>query len=146
MQKREQGFSLLELMIVIVILGMLVAVLAPKIIDRPDEARVTKAQVDMRQLGFALKLYKLDSGMYPNTEQGLKALIKKPDLPPLPRNWKEGGYLETQQSPKDPWGNEYIYRSPGDEGRSYEIISLGSDGEPGGEGIAKDLKSWELGS
>lgn len=138
------GFSLLELMIVIVILALLATALVPNLMDRPDEARVTKAKMDIRQIEFALKLYKLDNGNFPTTDQGLKALIMKPDTKPEPRNYRSGGYLESSDTPKDPWGNEFIYRAPGDSGRNYDIISLGSDGEEGGEGFAQDINSWEI--
>jgi len=139
-----KGFSLIELMVVIVILGLLATFLLPKIIDRPDEARITKAKSDIKAIESALKLYKLDNGFYPTTEQGLSALITKPTIEPIPKNWKRGGYLDTNSIPKDPWGNNYIYRSPGEEDRDYEIISLGADGKEGGEGINADIKSYEI--
>ncbi len=144
MKNSMYGFSLIELMIVIVILGLLASVLVPKIMDRPDEARVTKAQVDMRQLEFALKLYKLDNSGYPSTEQGLEALISKPDTGKEPRNYRESGYLEAESIPTDPWGEEYIYRSPGEGNRDYEIISLGADGKEGGSGADADIRNWEI--
>lgn len=140
----EYGFSLIEILIVIVILGLLATVLAPRIIDRPDEARVTKATVDIKQLETALKLYKLDNGRYPTTGQGLEALIQKPSRNPIPRNYKEGGYLEMQTIPLDPWGLPYQYASPGRERRPFEIISLGADSQEGGEGFDADIKSWEI--
>lgn len=143
MSKSASGFSLLELMIVMVILGLLAAVLVPKIMDRPSEARVTKAVADMRALETALRFYKLDNGRYPTTEQGLDALIHEPDEPPTPNNWRTGGYLEASSTPKDPWGSEYRYRSPGEDDRDYEITSLGADSEEGGEGYDKDINSWE---
>lgn len=139
-----KGFSLIELMVVIVILGLLATFLLPKIIDRPDEARITKAKSDIKAIESALKLYKLDNGFYPTTEQGLSALITQPTIEPIPKNWKRGGYLDTNSIPKDPWGNNYIYRSPGEEERDYEIISLGADGKEGGEGINADIKSYEI--
>lgn len=139
-----KGFSLIELMVVIVILGLLATFLLPKIIDRPDEARITKAKSDIKAIESALKLYKLDNGFYPTTEQGLSALITQPTIEPIPKNWKRGGYLDTNSIPKDPWGNNYIYRSPGEEDRDYEIISLGADGKEGGEGINADIKSYEI--
>lgn len=139
-----RGFSLIELMIVVVILGLLAGVLVPRIMDRPDEARVTTAKTDISTLEQALRLYYLDNGNYPTTEQGLEALINKPDSEPVPNNWRSGGYLEASSVPKDPWGNEYIYRSPGDEGRDYEIISLGADGEEGGSGFDSEIRSWEI--
>lgn len=140
----HSGFSLIELMIVVVILGLMATLLVPRIMDRPDEARVAKAKVDIRTLQSALRLYRLDNGVYPTTEQGLSALIRKPDIPPLPRNFRDGGYLEATSVPRDPWGNEYRYRSPGQQGRDFEITSLGSDGREGGTGFARDIHSWEL--
>ena len=142
MEKR--GFTLIELLIVIVILGILATFLVPKIMKKPDEARVTKAKNDIMSIETALKMYKIDNGMYPSTVQGLKALIQKPETPPIPQHYKEGGYLDTSSTPKDPWGNPYIYRSPGENNRPYEIISLGADGKEGGSGVNADIKSWEL--
>ncbi|WP_320006661.1 type II secretion system major pseudopilin GspG [Maridesulfovibrio sp.] len=143
LKKDQRGFSLIELMIVIVILGLLASMLVPKIMDRPNEARVTKAKMDMKALDSALKLYKLDTGRYPTTEQGLQALITKPETRPVPRNYRKGGYLDSASTPVDPWGYDYIYRSPGEEGRPYELISLGADGMEGGEDYDADIKSWE---
>lgn len=142
-EKNQRGFSLIELMIVIVILGLLASMLVPKIMDRPNEARVTKCKLDMKALDSALKLYKLDTGRYPTTEQGLLALIKKPDARPVPRNYRKGGYLDSTTVPVDPWGFEYIYRSPGGDDRAYDIISLGADGMEGGKDFDADIKSWE---
>ncbi len=130
-------------MIVVVILGLLAGILVPRIMDRPDEARVTRARMDMSTIESALRFYRLDNGMYPTTRQGLEALVKKPDISPLPRSWRSGGYLETSSLPRDPWGNHYIYRSPGQNGRDYEIISLGADGQEGGSGFNEDINSWE---
>lgn len=141
---RQRGFSLIELMIVVVILGLLATLLVPRIMDRPEEARVSKAMMDIRTLESTLRLYRLDNGMYPTTEQGLTALVRRPETGPTPRNYRSGGYLEGASVPRDPWGNEYLYRSPGEQQRDYEIISLGADGKEGGAGFAKDLKSWEL--
>lgn len=143
MRGSQSGFSLIELMVVIVILGLLASVLVPKIMDRPDEARVTKAQMDIKVIGQALKLFKLDNGFYPTTEQGLMALVKKPDSTPEPRRYRAGGYLDGSSVPRDPWGMEYVYRSPGDSGRDFEIISFGADGEEGGDGVSADIRSWE---
>jgi general secretion pathway protein G len=140
----KKGFSLIELMVVIVILGLLATFLLPKIINRPDEARITKAKSDIKTIESALKLYKLDNGIYPTTEQGLQALITKPETEPIPKNWKKGGYLDTNSLPKDPWGNNYIYRSPGENERDYEIISLGADGKEGGQDNDADIKSYEI--
>ncbi len=142
--KNKSGFTLIEIMVVVVILGILATFLVPKIINRPDEARITKVRNDIKAIESALKLYKIDNGFYPTTEQGLMALIEEPDIEPIPRNWKKGGYLNSEEPPKDAWGNEYIYRSPGSEERDYEIISYGADGKEGGEGINADIKSYEL--
>ncbi len=139
----SRGFSLIELMIVVVILGLLAGLLVPRIMDRPEEAKVTKARMDMRTIESALRFYRLDNGFYPTTEQGLEALVSRPESNPVPRNWRSGGYLEASSVPRDPWGSEYIYRSPGDEGREYEIISLGADGKEGGSGFNREIRSWE---
>lgn len=141
--KRDKGFTLIELMVVIVILGVLAAIIAPKIIGRTDEAKVTEAKVQIKNFETALKLYKLDNGVYPSTEQGLDALVEKPATGIIPRNWKEGGYLEKKKVPSDPWGNPYIYVSPGLHG-DYDIISYGADGARGGEGFSSDIESWSI--
>ncbi len=140
----RKGFTLIELLVVIVILGILATFIVPKIMQKPNEARVVKAKNDIMALETALKMYKMDNGMYPTTIQGLKALIKKPDVPPIPQHYKPGGYLDTDKVPLDPWGHPYIYRSPGENGRPFEIISLGADGKVGGTGVNADIKSWEL--
>jgi len=139
----QAGFSLIELMVVIVILGLLATMLVPRIMDRPDEARVTKAMLDIRALESALKLYRLDNGFYPTSDQGLAALVVKPGSSPVPRNWNAKGYLDSTSVPRDPWGYEYIYRAPGSDNRDYEILSLGADGRAGGEGINRDIASYE---
>jgi len=139
-----KGFTLIELMIVIVIIGILATLLVPRIMDRPEEARRIKAKTDIKTIESALKLYKLDNGNYPLTEQGLQALIRKPDSQPVPRKWKEGGYLESANVPKDPWSNPYYYTSPTPDGKDYEIISYGSDGEPGGTGKNADISSKDI--
>lgn len=143
MEKDSRGFTLIELMVVIVILGILAAVIAPRLIGRTDEAKVTEAKVQIRNFETALKLYKLDNGFYPSTEQGLDALVVKPSVGLIPARWRDGGYLEKKSVPKDPWGNPYIYSSPGLNG-DYDIISFGADGMRGGEGFNKDLESWNL--
>ncbi len=143
-KRKNAGFTLIEIMVVVVILGILGTFLVPKIINRPDEARLTKVRNDIKAIESALKLYKIDNGFYPTTEQGLQALIEKPDREPIPRNWKKGGYLDSEQPPKDAWGNDYVYRSPGSEDRDYEIISYGADGKEGGEEMNADIKSYEL--
>jgi len=136
-----RGFTLIEVMVVIVILGVLAALIIPKVMSRPDEARITAAKQDISSVAQALKLYRLDNMRYPTTEQGLMALVKKPSTPPVPPNWKGNGYLE--RLPKDPWGNPYQYLQPGLHGE-IDIMSLGADGAPGGEGSDADIGSWEL--
>ena len=138
---RPAGFTLLEVMVVVVILGVLAALVVPKIISRPDEARVIAAKQDIASLAQALKLYRLDNLRYPLTEQGLQALVEKPVSPPLPPNWKTGGYIE--RLPKDPWGNQYQYLNPGLRGE-IDVFSFGADGAPGGEGNDADIGSWNL--
>jgi general secretion pathway protein G len=139
----SRGFTLIELMVVIIILGILAMYIGPKIMGRPEEAKQVKARVDIAALETALKLYKLDVGVYPGTEQGLQALIEKPETGNIPNKWREGGYLEKSIVPKDPWGNEFVYLSPGVHG-DFDIISYGSDGVPGGEGQNKDINNWEI--
>lgn len=139
----NRGFTLIELMVVIVILSILAVWVAPKIMGRPDQAKQVKARVDMQSIETALRLYRLDSGMYPSTEQGLEALVAAPATGRIPKNWREGGYLDRGRVPKDPWGNEYVYLSPGVHGE-YDIISYGADGSPGGEGYDVDINSWEI--
>ena len=141
--KTNHGFTLIELMVVIVILGILVSFIAPRLMGRPDEAKQVKARIQMESLETAIKLYKLDSGMYPTTEQGLQALVEQPQTGTLPKKWRKGGYLEKGRVPKDPWGNEFVYLSPGAQG-DYDIISYGADGVPGGEEFDKDINSWEI--
>ncbi len=137
----QGGFTLIEVMVVIVILGILAAVVVPRIMDRPDTARIAKVKQDIRTLESALNLYKLDNFTYPSTDQGLEALVKKPSGEPEPRNWKEGGYID--RLPKDPWGNDYQYLNPGVHG-PIDIYSLGADGQEGGEGINADIGNWNL--
>jgi len=137
--RRATGFTLIEIMVVVVILGILAALIVPKIISRPDEARISAARQDVATLAQALKLYKLDNLAYPTTDQGLQALVNKPAAAPIPMNWKTGGYLE--RLPKDPWGHDYRYLNPGLHGE-IDIYSLGADGEPGGEGNDADVGNW----
>jgi general secretion pathway protein G len=139
----NRGFTLIELMVVIVILSILAVYVAPKIMGRPDQAKQVKAAVDIQSIETALRLYRLDNGFYPTTEQGLEALVAAPATGRIPKNWREGGYLERGRVPKDPWGNEYVYLSPGVHGE-YDIISYGADGSPGGEGYDADINSWEI--
>jgi general secretion pathway protein G len=139
-RNKRAGFTLIELMIVVAILGLLAYVLVPRIMERPEEARRIRARVDIKTIESALKLYKVDNGTYPTTEQGLAALIKKPDQDPIPKSWREGGYLEGSAI-KDAWGNPFEYTSPGSDGRDFEIISYGYDGKPGGTGRDADISS-----
>ena len=136
---RRRGFTLIEIMVVVVILGILATIIVPKIMGRPDDARRTKASVDIKSVETALNMYRLDSGSYPSTEQGLEALINKPASGQIPRTWRTGGYLP--KLPRDPWGTEYLYLSPGVHG-DYDLFSYGSDGEEGGEGKDADITSW----
>lgn len=138
---RQRGFTLLEIMVVVVILGILAALVVPKVISRPDEARVMAAKQDIASLMQALKLYRLDNQRYPATEQGLQALVARPAIAPLPPNWKTGGYVE--RLPKDPWGNPYQYLNPGVRSE-IDIFSFGADGAIGGEGNDADIGSWYL--
>jgi len=137
--KRQLGFTLIEVMVVVVILGILAAIVVPRVMDRPDAARITKARADIRALESALNLYKLDNFGYPNTDQGLQALVNKPSGTPEPRNWKK--YMD--RMPKDPWGNDYQYLSPGVQG-AVDIFSFGADGQLGGEDSNADIGNWNL--
>jgi general secretion pathway protein G len=139
----NRGFTLIELMVVIVILGILAGLIVPRIMSRPEEARQAKARIQIESLETALKLYKLDNGSYPSTEQGLQALVEPPEVGNLPGRWREGGYLEKGKVPKDPWSNEYIYLCPGTY-YDYDIISYGADGEPDGEGKGSDITNWDV--
>jgi general secretion pathway protein G len=141
-KRGESGFTLIELMVVIVILGILAGLIIPRIMGRPDEARRAKARMQIESIETALKLYKLDSGNYPTTEQGLQALVEQPSVGPPAKNWRQGGYLERGKVPKDPWDKDFVYISPGAHG-DFDLSSLGADGEPGGEGKNKDINSWE---
>ncbi len=138
----QRGLTLIELMVVIVILTILASFIAPRLMGRPDEARRSQARIQIEGLETALNLYKLDNGNYPTTEQGLKALVEPPGSGQLAGNWREGGYLEKGKVPKDPWGNEFVYVSPGSHGE-YDLSSRGADGEAGGDGKNKDINSWE---
>jgi general secretion pathway protein G len=136
----QAGFTLIEIMVVIAIIGILATMIVPKIMGRPDEARATAAKQDVGTIIQALKLYRLDIGRYPSTEQGLKALVEKPVSEPVPQNWKAGGYLESL--PKDPWGNVYQYSNPGTHGE-IDVYSFGADGKPGGTALDTDIGNWQ---
>ena len=138
----ERGFTLIELMVVIVILGILAGLIIPRIMGRPDEARRAKARIQMEAIETSLKLYKLDNGNYPTTDQGLQALVEAPTIGTLPKNWRQGGYLERNKVPKDPWDNDYVYLCPGVHGE-FDLSSYGADGQPGGDDKNKDINSWE---
>jgi general secretion pathway protein G len=141
--RHERGFTLIELMVVIVILGILAGFIVPKIMGRPEEARRMKARVQIESIETALKLYKLDNGSYPTTEQGLQALVEPPSVGELAKHWRKGGYLEKGKVPLDPWENEFIYLSPGVNG-DFDLSSYGKDGQPGGEDVNADINNWEL--
>ena len=142
--KHSKGFTLIELMIVIVIIGIFAAILMPRIMDSPEQAKRAKAKMEIRGIESALKMYKIDNGIYPTTEQGLEALLKKPDTAPVPNKWREGGYLEGNAVPKDPWDNPYYYVSPTEDGKDFEIVSYGRDKEIGGTGRDADISSADL--
>lgn len=139
--RKSGGFTLIEIMVVIVILGVLGALVVPNVLGRTGEARVKAAQVDLRAIGTALDMYRMDNFVYPSTDQGLQALVSAPSGFPEARNWNPDGYLK--RMPKDPWGNDYQYVSPGANG-PYDLFSLGADGRPGGEGEAADLFAADL--
>ena len=137
-KNRQQGFTLIEIMVVVIIIGILAAIVAPNVIGRVDDAQITKANAEIGNIGNALKFYRLDNFAYPTTEQGLEALVTKPNDPNV-KNWKPGGYLD--RLPRDPWGNPYLYLNPGNNSE-IDIYTLGRDGRPGGEGLDADLGNW----
>ena len=137
----RKGFTLIEILVVVMILGILATVIIPRIMDKPDIARVTKAKMDINAIKGALAMYKLDNSAYPTTEQGLDALVSKPTSGKIPKKWNPDGYLS--KVPKDPWDNEYLYLSPGSHG-DFDIVCLGADGEMGGQDFNADIYSWEL--
>jgi general secretion pathway protein G len=139
----NRGFTLIEIMVVVVILALLAALVGPRIMGRSDDAKVADAKVQIRNIESALKLFKLDNGFYPGTEQGLQALVEKPAVGQVPKNYKAEGYLESKKIPKDPWGNDYLYLSPGEHG-DYDLCSYGADGVKGGEGKDADICSWDI--
>lgn len=138
---QSRGFTLIEIMVVIVILGILAALVVPKVVGRADDARVTAAKQDIAQIMQALNLYRLDNGRYPTQEQGLQALVSKPSAAPVPTSWRSGGYLS--KMPNDPWKNPYQYANPGLR-HDMEVYSLGADGKPGGNEFDADIGSWDL--
>ena len=142
-KRNEKGFTLIEIMVVIIILGILASYVAVRITGQTEDARRTQAKVQIETIETALKMYILDNGSYPSTEQGLQALVEAPTTGRLPRKWRDGGYLEKGRIPKDPWKSEYIYLSPGVHG-DFDIMSFGNDNNPGGEGKDADVNNWEI--
>ena len=138
---RHDGFTLIEIMVVVIIIGLLAAVVVPQFLSKVDDARVTKAKADVQAMQTALTMFKLDNYVYPTTDMGLKALAQKPDAATI-KNWRSGGYL--QRVNKDPWGNDYVYVNPGTHGGDYDLYSMGADGQPGGEKINGDIGNWNL--
>jgi len=138
-KKNEKGFTLIEILVVVMILGLLISLAAPRLIGRTDDAKVVKAKADISAIEQALNLYKLDSGTYPTSDQGLEALVEEPASGDVPRNWRDGGYLE--RVPVDPWNGPYLYAS---DGRSYVLRSLGADGKEGGDGYDADIDSRDF--
>ena len=137
----ERGFTLIEIMVVVIIIGLLAAVIVPTVLSKVDDARVAKAKQDIQSLEAALSMYYLDNSKYPTSEQGLTALVQQPTDPSI-KHWKPGGYLERVS--KDPWGNPYLYVFPGTHGKQYDLFTLGADGQPGGDGINADVGNWNL--
>jgi general secretion pathway protein G len=142
--KNKNGFTLIEILVVIIIISILAGIVGVAVFRHPAEARVTAAKTQIKILKEALQLYKMEQNRYPTQQQGLEALCKKPTTPPIPERYPEEGYLASQNLPLDPWGNPYIYLSPGRKNESYEIITYGSDGTPDGEGDAADISSSDL--
>ena len=142
--RNQKGFTLIEIMVVVIILGLLAGLVLPRILGQEEKAKHEAAKVQIRSLESALDAFKLDNGFYPATDQGFEALIKKPEAGRIPNKWREGGYLKPARIPKDPWTKEFVYFAPGSEGREYEILSYGADNEPGGEGNNADIQSWKM--
>ncbi|WP_019341373.1 MULTISPECIES: type II secretion system major pseudopilin GspG [Pseudomonadaceae] len=140
-ERKQRGFTLIEIMVVVVILGILAALVVPQVMNRPDQAKVTVAKGDIKAISAALDMYKLDNYAYPSTQQGLDALVEKPGGNPQPKNWNRDGYLK--RVPKDPWGNEYQYLSPGTQGQ-FDLYSYGADGKQGGSDLNADIGNWDL--
>ncbi|MBR9910165.1 MAG: type II secretion system major pseudopilin GspG [Gammaproteobacteria bacterium] len=139
--KKQSGFSLIEILVVLVIMGLLISIVAPNVLERSDDARIQKVRADFKAIETTLKLYRLDNFVYPSSEQGLQALVEKPTIDPIPRQYRSSGYLESL--PIDPWGRPYLYLSPG-ENREYDLYTLGADGVSGGEGQNADLGNWDV--
>jgi general secretion pathway protein G len=137
----QRGFSLIEIIVAVAILAILASIVAPRVLGRVDEAHVVKGKTEIAALASALQMYKLDNLQYPSTDQGLQALVSRPGGQPEARNWRSGGYLQTAQVPKDPWGNDYQYLAPGRHGE-FDVYSLGADGKSGGEGYDADIGNW----
>jgi len=144
MKFAKNGFTLLEILVVIMIIAVLATIVGVNVANRPAEARITAAKAQIRAFQAALQIYKMDNGVYPTQQQGLKALCVKPDVDPIPEKYPADGYLQSQNLPLDPWKNPYVYLSPGTKGEPYEIITYGADGEPGGTGEAADISSSSL--
>lgn len=140
-RRTQHGFTLIEIMVVVVILGILAALVAPNVIRRVDDAQIVKAKSDIRTIDSSLKMFRLENFKYPTTDQGLEALVEKPADPSI-KNWSEGGYLDKLL--KDPWGYEYQYLYPGTQGSEFDLFTLGADGQPGGDGINADIGNWNL--
>jgi general secretion pathway protein G len=139
--RRAAGFTLIEILVVVVIIGILAAIVAPRIMSRIDDAQIAKARQDIRVYETALNLFRMDNYKYPTTDQGLTALVQQPADPGI-RNWKQGGYVDSLK--KDPWGYDYQYVYPGTHGTEYDLFTLGADNQPGGEGINADVGNWSL--